>query len=304
MVKFQRKKYYWVLLVLVSSFLCKCTTGVVFPRGTEGALTKCSGNGVPSYFLDDNSEKRMECICTIGFVGEQCRKQQDLGEVLNSARDGDEKAIKSYWHKKSIDPNSDIAGKILRIAASNNKYRIVELVIGFGVDVNIVNGASWDDYEGLHLENIVIASETDGEVTRDGGAWEKRLKEEGLTALMMACKYGHKTTVEMLLGKGALVNKRSLNGRSALMFAAASGNEKILDLIVNEGANVFDRDLNGDTALMYSITGRNRRVIEMLISLGDDPDRKNAYGISLMDFIEEQGDVELKEYVSSVKKRE
>ena len=54
----------------------------------------------------------------------------------------------------------------------------------------------------------------------------------GVTALMFAAQEGHERAVELLLQRGAEINKQDGNGYTALMDAAGNGHERVVELLL------------------------------------------------------------------------
>lgn len=110
--------------------------------------------------------------------------------------------------------------------------------------------------------------------------------DAGLTPLMLAVQTGDANVVEMLLRKGAAVNRRDRYGETALILAARSGlgiqtwyvepeeNLRIVRLLLAHGARTHFQDRHGYTALMWarkrnqgltmSLTDAGKKVCELL----------------------------------------
>jgi ankyrin repeat family A protein 2 len=59
-----------------------------------------------------------------------------------------------------------------------------------------------------------------------------------LTPLHWASFYGQITTVQLLLQKGAIVDKEGKEGETALQLAAAGGHHDTLKILLSEGADL------------------------------------------------------------------
>lgn len=59
-----------------------------------------------------------------------------------------------------------------------------------------------------------------------------------MTPLHWACFYGQITTVQLLLQKGAIVDKEGKEGETALQLAAAGGHHDTLKMLLSEGADI------------------------------------------------------------------
>ena len=76
----------------------------------------------------------------------------------------------------------------------------------------------------------------------------------GITALMLACRFGYADVVRRLLAvDGIEVNKADDTGKTALMFASEDGNGDIVSRLLEvDGIDVNKADSKGLTALMYA----------------------------------------------------
>lgn len=59
-----------------------------------------------------------------------------------------------------------------------------------------------------------------------------------------------KATIELLLERGADINKTGTERNTPLMFAANNGNEEIVELLLENGADIDAEDIEGKTASM------------------------------------------------------
>lgn len=71
-------------------------------------------------------------------------------------------------------------------------------------------------------------------------------------ALHMAAEAGHREIAEVLLKKGAIIDKPDRNGVTALMYAAAHGHSGVADLLLSRGADLKLTDNGGWTALHWN----------------------------------------------------
>jgi len=89
----------------------------------------------------------------------------------------------------------------------------------------------------------------------------------GITALLAACRRGHKEIAEWLLMKGgAKITEKDQYGRTALMTAVDYGNKELVEwLIIYGKAKVNEKNKRGDTALLYA-AARSEELFEVLLS--------------------------------------
>ena len=94
----------------------------------------------------------------------------------------------------------------------------------------------------------------------------------GTTALVLAC-YSKKVQyelVELLVQSGASVNVKAEQQRTALMIAAERGHTSIVQYLLDEGAPVNTQDLDGVTSLMLASELGFSEVVRVLINYGAD----------------------------------
>ena len=89
----------------------------------------------------------------------------------------------------------------------------------------------------------------------------------GLTALMHACKDGYLNIAELLLSKGAVVDRRDMKERyTALMMASRHNHFEIVKLLISKGggAEVDQRGEGGWTTLHVASWKGNLELSELL----------------------------------------
>jgi ankyrin repeat protein len=87
----------------------------------------------------------------------------------------------------------------------------------------------------------------------------------GHTALTWAAESRQQDMMELLLDKGADIDKRDSHGKTALIYAAQSNNQDMAEFLLNRGANVGETGKDGKTALVYA----KEQGIEKMIALLD-----------------------------------
>uniref|UniRef100_A0A1X7TJV9 Uncharacterized protein n=1 Tax=Amphimedon queenslandica TaxID=400682 RepID=A0A1X7TJV9_AMPQE len=94
--------------------------------------------------------------------------------------------------------------------------------------------------------------------------------EEGETALLLACKRGHKNSVHSLLTAGANVNIQDNKGWTALMRASKYNPISIIHMLLQANANPHLKNSKGSNAVMIASYYGNYEAVELLISKGVD----------------------------------
>ncbi|HML19790.1 MAG TPA: ankyrin repeat domain-containing protein [Candidatus Dependentiae bacterium] len=110
------------------------------------------------------------------------------------------------------------------------------------------------------LEKVEILLNTPG--LDLNGSWLN-----GLTPLHQACSYCFPPRiVELLLNRGAHVNRLDLSGRTPLHLAARYGSLATVKLLLERGADLFIQDSFGETPLLCARYNRNADAIKILIN--------------------------------------
>jgi ankyrin repeat protein len=108
----------------------------------------------------------------------------------------------------------------------------------------------------------------------------------GNNALMIAAIKGNQSAFDVLLQKGAAINRP---GWTALHYAATSGSDAIVRTLLDRGADIDARSPNRTTPLMMAIYGGHFSTAELLLDRGADITLKNALGMDAAEFAR-QGD--------------
>lgn len=87
------------------------------------------------------------------------------------------------------------------------------------------------------------------------------------TPLIAAAQTGQYEAVQLLLARGADINKRMKRGQTALMFASYYGHTDLVRLLLASGADVKG-DFLGDTALSWARQTGHAEIIDLLIASG------------------------------------
>ncbi len=140
------------------------------------------------------------------------------------------------------------------------------------------------------------------ELFDEGAAKPDDLSPDGFGLLHLACMYGHRETVLMLLDRGAskeMISRHKMKVRP--VHSAAAGREhEIVRLLIERGVDVNAPQGAGWRLIHHAAQQGDREFVELLVSHGADPDVKNDRGQSPMDIARGLGHEELAEYLQSV----
>ncbi|MDP3542635.1 MAG: ankyrin repeat domain-containing protein [Elusimicrobiota bacterium] len=167
--------------------------------------------------------------------------------------------------------------RLLR-SARNGDMKTVVLLLDEGVDLEARNpGDAWTPLMWAAVRNHTPL------VTHliSRGARLEARDRKGLTAIMVAARWGSGDGVAALLDGGANIGATDDIGWNALMWAAFKGQTDMAALLLDRGARLEGRDPNGRTPLMLAAKKGHAKTVAMLLARGADittlgPDRKTA----------------------------
>jgi uncharacterized protein len=109
------------------------------------------------------------------------------------------------------------------------------------------------------------------------GADVNKVNALGEQALMHAAWRGNSEAIKWLLARGARVNRGPMQW-SALHYAAFSGHEKAVALLLENGADINARSTNGSSALMMAVYEGHEQLVRQLLARGADRGMRNDRG--------------------------
>ena len=99
----------------------------------------------------------------------------------------------------------------------------------------------------------------------------------GETALIAAARNGYDAVVQLLLQRGALVDKTDIYGRTALIMACVYENESIVCKLLDKGADPNFTNEQGEQPLASAIENRYEGIVRILLEKGAFVNADNAY---------------------------
>ena len=106
------------------------------------------------------------------------------------------------------------------------------------------------------------------------GANVNKANAIGEQALMHAAWKGNTNAVKWLLSKGARINSEPLRW-SALHYAVFGGHDKVAALLLDNGADINARSTNGSSVLMMAVYEGHEGLVKQLLARGADRSLKN-----------------------------
>lgn len=140
-------------------------------------------------------------------------------------------------------------------AASLGQIPILDLLLGYGVDVSLPT-------------------------------------PHGITPLMGASKALQLDTMQFLLDKGADVTAIDNRGRSVLFYAAEKGGSDAIALLLSTGANISAADDDRWTALHYAASRGHADIVRILLEEGSDRHAITSRGCTALFYAVERGHIE------------
>ena len=209
----------------------------------------------------------------------------------------------------------------LMMALKNRHFDTVNRLIDKGADVNnsnIKGETTLHCAAGTgHVDTVQILIEADVELDAQD--------REGLTPLMIALqndcpnnaktedvrennehdeKKNYKEVANLLIEKGADINKKNMNGETALHFAAKTGHidimKKLVDALkkkqinkqIEAKAEMDAQNKTGWTPLMIAVKYGHNGIAEVLLNEGVDLNRKNKFGETALYHASDSGNLD------------
>ena len=108
-----------------------------------------------------------------------------------------------------------------------------------------------------------------------------RLNANGESPLMMAALKGELALAEVLVKRGADVNK---TGWTPLHYAASNGHVAVIKMLLENYAYIDAESPNGSTPLMMASLYGSLDAVKLLVDEGADPLLKNQKGLTALEF--------------------
>uniref|UniRef100_A0A8V0XNQ1 Ankyrin repeat domain 29 n=1 Tax=Gallus gallus TaxID=9031 RepID=A0A8V0XNQ1_CHICK len=106
--------------------------------------------------------------------------------------------------------------------------------------------------------------------------------QDGGTALLAACQYGHTKVVETLLKHGANVHDQLYDGASAIFLAAQGGYLDVIRLLLSSGAKVNQPRQDGTAPLWIASQMGHSEVVRVMLLRGAERDAARDDGTTAL----------------------
>jgi ankyrin repeat protein len=133
------------------------------------------------------------------------------------------------------------------------------------------------------------------------GADVNREDEDGETALYLASEEGHVSVVEILIDKGANIEhgRANDNGMTALTAASWEGHVPVVEILLAKGADANHQLDNGWTALMVACSQGHAKAAKILLENGAKVDLEANDGLTSLMLATRHGHVEIERMLLS-----
>ena len=154
-------------------------------------------------------------------------------------------------------------GAALHVAAQFGKTNLIKPMVEAGAKVDhAVNGFTPMMWAVVYKQQEVVAALLDYGTDPNLASAEVK----GLPPLLLAALAGNRPAVELLLARGADIERRNPQGGTALRSAADAGHIEIVKLLLDKGAKASVRDTFGRTPLDYAREKGHAEIVKLLIA--------------------------------------
>ena len=217
------------------------------------------------------------------LAAQSMRREHDLDDDL-SLFVNDDIARLVRRLREGYDPNTLAFGQpgltLLGHFLGKRDVLAASTVIQWGYDVSQILDTGAGKFPSLHVAAKDGVADIVWLLLLDG-ATPNRLEQEW-SALFLSVTVPCPEVAELLLDAGATVDVGLLK-ETPLMRASANGYIDTVQLLVARGADLNRADSGGRTALHYAAESGQHRVVEFLLNAGADPEQRDTWGYTAAD---------------------
>ncbi|KAL4112593.1 hypothetical protein QTP88_016346 [Uroleucon formosanum] len=197
---------------------------------------------------------------------------------------------------------TDSAGRCPLVeAAKNGRFNVVAFLSGCEwtvtdpraeVDHSDASQQALVQASGRGVDDVVEYLLDVAEVTVDG-----QDSLSGETALTLASSNGHKSTVVLLIDRGAQVSSPNVKCMNALALAARDGQWEVVETLIHSGTHVDIVDSEQRTPLMMAASEDHSSIVELLLDSGADLSAEDRQGQTSLSWACLKGRVAIAQYL-------
>ncbi|XP_008179715.1 protein TANC2 isoform X1 [Acyrthosiphon pisum] len=197
---------------------------------------------------------------------------------------------------------TDSAGRCPLVeAAKNGRFNVVAYLSGCEwtvtdpraeVDHADASQQALVQASGCGVDDVVEYLLDVAEVTVDG-----QDSLSGETALTLASSNGHKSTVVLLIDRGAQVSSANVKCMNALALAARDGQWEVVETLLHSGTHVDIVDSEQRTPLMMAASEDHSGIVELLLDSGADLSAEDRQGQTSLSWACLKGRVAIAQYL-------
>ncbi|XP_065831398.1 uncharacterized protein [Oscarella lobularis] len=196
-----------------------------------------------------------------------------------------------------IDEQANNGMTALMLACKKGHLASVKFLCSNRCDVNAKNQNGWTP---LHAASSNGHSAVVKFLVDNFAATLNKRTNDGCTALMLACRKGHLSTVQFLCSFQCGINVKNKNGRTPLHFASYNGHSAIVEFLICRcavEALINGQDNDGSTALMLACRKGHLSTVQCLCSNQCDVNVKNQRQWTLLHVASSNGHSSIVEYL-------
>merc|ERR1712096_113522 len=159
-------------------------------------------------------------------------------------------------HKKLLSPKR-LLNILFQNAASLGENKEVRRLITAGAEIN---GADFKGNTALHLA-VRNQHESTVNLLLEKGADVSAVDSKEVTPLHAACYRHNEAIVKALLSKKLNINAQNIYGQTPLMYAASQKINKNVDLLLKAGADSTMKDFKRKTAVDHTNNEESKRIL-------------------------------------------
>ena len=119
--------------------------------------------------------------------------------------------------------------------------------------------------------------------------------------LFVAVDKGYGEMIDLLIDKGANINKQVINSYSNVLELAILNSPDMLDKLIDKGYKINTKNSRGDNALVFALKfNNNLDIIKTLIEHGIDKQYTDDYNTNYLHYAAKAGSIEVYEYLLSI----